>query len=66
MPRLLPGGTIALVVVADHGDLKGSIYTGVGVNPDVVVEGASQGDRSSEDPAVRKGREILRRRKPGS
>jgi tetratricopeptide (TPR) repeat protein len=66
MPRLLPGGTIALIVVADRGDLQGSIYTGVGVKPDMPVEGASRGGITNDDPAMNKAREILRKRKPRS
>jgi len=66
VPRLLPGGAIVLVVGAEHADLKGAIYTGVGIRPDVTVEGANTGDRTADDPSVKKAREILRQKKPGS
>ena len=66
IPKLLPGGAIVLVVGGEHADLKGSIYTGVGIKPDVTVDGASSGDRSPEDPAMKKARELLKQKKPGS
>lgn len=65
LPRLLPGGAIVLVVGAEHADLSGRIYTGVGIRPDVPVEGASRGDRAGADPALSKARELVRKRKVG-
>ncbi len=65
MPKLLPDGTIVLVVGAEHADIAGSVYTGVGIQPDVHVDGAS--DRAAEDdPALRRARELVKRTKGGS
>jgi carboxyl-terminal processing protease len=61
MPRLLPGGAILLVVGAEHGDLDGNIYTGVGLKPDVTISGVTTGSDTATDPAVRKAREVLRK-----
>jgi len=65
MPKLLPDGTIVLVVGAEHADLEGSVYTGVGIQPDVHVDGAS--DRAQEDdPVLRRARELVKKNKGGS
>ena len=69
-PLLLPGGAIVLVVSAEHADRSGSIYSGVGIRPDVEVAGAVrdggvQADLGG-DPAVTKARGLIKRRKGGS
>ncbi len=68
VPLLLPGGNIILVVSAEHADLEGNIYTGVGIEPDVIVEDPIRrsGDAASpaqggEDRAVNRAREVLKR-----
>jgi C-terminal processing protease CtpA/Prc len=66
LPLLLPGGTIVLVVIAEHGDLAGSIYTGYGIRPDVSVEDPIRGGDEVGDRAVDRAREILEKRKGGS
>ena len=70
MPLLLPGGSIILVVSAEHADLEGNVYTGVGIEPDVKVENPirTTGDAAAqtpggEDRAVSRAREVLKRSK---
>jgi C-terminal processing protease CtpA/Prc len=70
MPLLLPGGNIILVVSAEHADLEGNVYTGVGIEPDVHVEdpirtsaGAASASAGGEDRAVSRAREVLKRRR---
>ncbi len=61
MPRLLPGGSMVLVVGAEHADLQGNIYTGAGLQPDVSIQGVTTGSDTETDPAVRKARDLLRK-----
>jgi carboxyl-terminal processing protease len=61
MPKLLPGGAIVLVVGAERADLKGNLYSGNGLKPDVPIEGVTTGSDTETDPAVRKAREVLRK-----
>ncbi len=59
VPRLLPGGTTVLVATAETADIAGKAYTGVGVVPDVAVEGAMPAGEPGEDAAIAKAKEIL-------
>ncbi|MGH9870844.1 MAG: S41 family peptidase [Candidatus Polarisedimenticolia bacterium] len=63
-PRLLPGGAVVLVVAAEHADLGGEVYTGRGIQPDVKVESVP-GKRGDGDEALKKAREIIKRRRDG-
>ncbi|HET6373772.1 MAG TPA: tetratricopeptide repeat protein, partial [Candidatus Polarisedimenticolia bacterium] len=65
VPRLLPGGTVVLVVSSEHADLKGDVYTGVGIKPNVPMEGVSSGDRTDQDPAVKKARDLIKKKPDG-
>jgi len=66
MPKLLPDGTIVLVVGAEHGDLGGAVYTGVGIQPDIHVGGASDRGPTSQDAVLDKARELVKKRRGGS
>jgi C-terminal processing protease CtpA/Prc/Flp pilus assembly protein TadD len=63
-PRLLPGGAVVLVVTAEHADRAGAVYTGRGIQPDVQVDSAP-GERGAKDEALRKARDIIRKRRDG-
>lgn len=63
-PRLLPGGAVVLVVTAEHADREGEVYTGRGIQPDVKVDSAP-GVRGPDDEALKKAREVLRKRRRG-
>jgi len=58
-PTLLPDGTTLLVAVAENGDLSGKRYTGVGIVPDVHVDGAMPATGTAKDAALTKAKELL-------
>ncbi len=65
LPKLLPGGTIILVVGAEHADLKGRIYTGTGIAPDVAVPGSPAGGPPETDAALKRARQLIKKRPAG-
>jgi C-terminal peptidase prc len=66
VPKLLPGGAMVLVVGAEHADLSGNIYTGVGIDPDLHIKDAATGDRRSRDQSIEKARELIAKPKRDS
>lgn len=66
VPKLLPGGAMVLVVGAEHADLSGNIYTGVGIDPDLYIKDAATGDRTDEDQSIQKARELIAKPKKDS
>jgi C-terminal peptidase prc len=63
-PKLLPGGSVVLVITAEHADRAGEVYSGRGLQPDVSVD-SKPGERGPDDAVLKKARDVLRKRRDG-